>query len=705
MPAIEIRPEDVAIFEKYAKRVGWNQVSPEDQRRFRDIRGRLRTVARVARARYPGNTLIQDFASVLNPNGRTPRDYWCCIYPVEVPNKSFGLQIALIVGPKGCEVCFCLGAGTSQERDPEKIRLNRIALDRAKAGLSSVPAELRQTIDAACRQHGWTYRRSWRESAGTGDFRSIGEWLAFASSAQGDAATISQNISVDTLSEDPEQPIRVFEEAGQLFAPLLDYVYGQKVPSLTDEDAAVIRVSEGGQGEQGRASDSRPVRYWLLAAGGGARLWPDFQENGVAAIGWDDLGDLSRFDGKEEIAAAISARWKTENPVNDALACYQFAHDIASGDYVYVKRGRSEIIAYGVITSDYRFAPDRSEYKNVRDVDWLAEGPWSLPEGKWLPQKALTEIGPELVNLLENLRSHRKLRAEPVRAYKASDALAELFIEKEELDVILDVLARKKNLILTGPPGVGKTFAARRIAYVLMGECDPDRIKLVQFHQSLSYEDFVQGWRPTRQRGFVLRAGPFLEFAELARADQERTHVLIIDEINRGNLGKIFGELLMLLEADKRDRSYAVPLTYAKPDDPPFIIPPNLYTIGMMNTADRSLAMVDYALRRRFGFAKMRPRFESQGFRRVLSQSGASDDLINRIVHRITSLNGTIAADQDLGEGFLIGHSYFLPTGTEDSIDEQWFRRVVGTDVIPLLEEYWFDKHEQVVSAQTALLA
>ena len=220
--------------------------------------------------------------------------------------------------------------------------------------------------------------------------------------------------------------------------------------------------------------------------------------------------------------------------------------------------------------------------------------------------------------------------------YTMENALSDLFLDQPELDELLARWRTKKNIILQGAPGVGKTFTARRLACLLMGHRDQERIRMIQFHQAYTYEDFIQGYRPSDDGGFVRREGHFYNFAKLAEADSDRPYVFIIDEINRGNLSKVLGELMMLIEPDKRGEEYALPLTYGRAGEKPFSVPGNLFLLGLMNTADRSLAMVDYALRRRFAFHILEPRFKSAKFRDYLSSRNAHSDLIEIIISRMS---------------------------------------------------------------------
>ncbi|XZH50984.1 AAA family ATPase [Clostridium perfringens] len=282
----------------------------------------------------------------------------------------------------------------------------------------------------------------------------------------------------------------------------------------------------------------------------------------------------------------------------------------------------------------------------------------------------------------------KDITKECAELYTKSDFLSEVFISNKEYETMKGLLKRKKNLILQGAPGVGKTFAAKRLAYSIMGEKDESRVKMVQFHQSYSYEDFVMGYRPS-ENGFELKEGPFYEFCIKAANEPEKDFYFIIDEINRGNMSKIFGELLMLIESDKRGESLT--LTYSNEE---FYVPNNLYIIGMMNTADRSLAIIDYALRRRFCFVELNPAFGTDLFKEKLISQGASNELVSKIISRVGSLNKDIENDRTLGKGFRIGHSYFCNYEENDS----WYEEIIKYEIDPLLREYWFDEEEKAES-------
>lgn len=289
----------------------------------------------------------------------------------------------------------------------------------------------------------------------------------------------------------------------------------------------------------------------------------------------------------------------------------------------------------------------------------------------------------EYATIYDIIRENNPIVKEDYPAYTKEDFLNEVYITEEKYNDIADLLNRKMNIILQGAPGVGKTFMAKRLAYSLIGEKNPNRIESIQFHQSYSYEDFIEGYKP-KGDGFDLEKGIFYTFCKKAENDPENNYYLIIDEINRGNLSKIFGELLMLIEEDKRGEQLT--LAYSKNK---FSVPKNLYIIGMMNTADRSLALMDYALRRRFSFVEVLPAFSNDTF--IEYKNNINNQYFNKVIDKIIELNKEISNDVSLGDGFMIGHSYFC--NLIDNYEEN-VKSVLKFDIIPMIREYWFDNKE-----------
>lgn len=440
--------------------------------------------------------------------------------------------------------------------------------------------------------------------------------------------------------------------------------------------------------------DDTAVRYWLYAAGDGSVNWENDYDEGIMAIGWDDMGDLMQYSSKEEMRAKMREVYGGASSYkNQVHATWQFANDIKPGDIIFVKKGRKEIIGRGVVEGEYVYDPTREHYRNTRTVRWTNKGLWEHPEQ--LAMKTLTDVTPytdfvkKTQSLFDGESTDVAIQDEDEEErtydpYTADDFLHDVFMDEDRYNTLKALLLTKKNVILQGAPGVGKTFAAKRLAYSIMGEKDTNRVKMVQFHQSYSYEDFIMGFRPT-ETGFELKKGVFYEFCRKA-AEDDRPYFFIIDEINRGNLSKIFGELFMLIESDKR--GVELQLLYA---DEQFSIPSNVYIIGMMNTADRSLAMLDYALRRRFAFFEMTPAFNSSGFRAYRAK--INNPKFDRLIATVEQLNDVIANDDSLGEGFCIGHSYFCTNAT---VTGDWMKSVVEFELIPLLKEYWFDEAAKV---------
>ena len=460
----------------------------------------------------------------------------------------------------------------------------------------------------------------------------------------------------------------------------------------------VIKENQKSRNDKGYAladEDVETKRYWLYAPGQSASRWKEFYENGIMAIGWGEIGDLTAFSSKSEIANSMKAVFEdTKSHKNDALATWQFAYEMKPGDIVFAKKGRDTVIGRGVVESDYIFDDSgEDEYNNIRKVKWTDIGEWEHPGQAAM--KTLTDIT-QYTEYVEKLNAmfdteddddDIEVDETPLNTYTKENFLADVYISEKQYDTLEGLLRKKLNVILQGAPGVGKTYAAKRLAYSMMGVKDPERVQLVQFHQSYSYEDFVEGFRPSSTgMNFEIKKGAFYNFCKKASDDKENEYFFIIDEINRGNLSKIFGELFMLIEADKRGND--IQLLYSSDR---FSVPKNVYIIGMMNTADRSLAMIDYALRRRFAFFEMKPAFESEGFREY--QFGLESDKFNKLIDCVISLNQRITDDESLGEGFCIGHSYFCDI---EEIKENTLTDIVEFEIIPLLKEYWFDEPSKV---------
>lgn len=568
------------------------------------------------------------------------------------------------------------------------------------------------------------------------------------------------------------------------------------------------------------------VQTWIYSPGEGARKWSECVANSKMYLGWDDMGDLEVYESREDMKARMKELYGDDKDYrNDSLATWEFTNEMNIGDVVFAKKGRGCIIGRGVVTGDYEYDENRTEYRHVRSVEWNKVGEWALPETvamktltnltsytdyvkklnelmenntesekvcnywwlcanpkiwsmtSWMvgeeqdytlyntagnkrrifqhfwdarvgdkvicyeanPTKQITGLAviskesdgericfrkvetlaapvelseiktvPELANMeflinpngsffhltekeyvaLLNLIREENDSIQPDKTfekYTKDDFLKEVFMDGKDFDTLQHLIRMKKNVILQGAPGVGKTFCARRLAQAMMGEKDESHIALIQFHQNYSYEDFVMGYKPV-EGTFELQKGIFYKFCMLAANHPDKEYFFIIDEINRGNLSKIFGELLMLIEKDYRGEK----LTLAYKDEK-FSVPGNLYLIGMMNTADRSLALIDYALRRRFSFFEMNPGFDSEGFKAYLK--GKNNERLNELVELVKELNRQIATDDSLGQGFEIGHSYLC---TGEIVTDEWLKEVVNYDILPMLQEYWFDNKSEV---------
>ena len=467
--------------------------------------------------------------------------------------------------------------------------------------------------------------------------------------------------------------------------------------------ASTASAQAQGVGDSDKAK-KQELQHWLYTPGEGAARWEEFRTAGIMALNWDRVGDLASFPDKESLLDALYTHYGDwgGRPRRAADSVWDYIHAMKPGDIVYVRRSFNEIVGRGVVRSDYRYDEDRSSFRAVRDVEWTHIGSWPLEQriGRLMLQRLTenTKYTPDQLNALIGIEDPRFSSSVDERLgnndldeadehYTSTDFLDEVFLRPEDLEQMLGLLRRKKNLILQGAPGTGKTFAAKRLAYALMGETDDSRVEVVQFHQSTAYEDVVVGLRPTAEGGFAAAEGVFARFCRRAAADPGRDYVFIIDEINRANISKAFGELLMLIEAEHRGEALRLPVSGEL-----LSVPKRLHIVGMMNTADRGLALIDYALRRRFAFFEMRPALDHPGFLRHVEAVGSSR--LEALVDVVRRLNQRIAEDEALGPGFQIGHSYLcLPAGNPENpggMDAD-VTSMVRYELEPLVREYWFD--------------
>ncbi|OWT33320.1 hypothetical protein BGI41_02985 [Methanobrevibacter sp. 87.7] len=447
------------------------------------------------------------------------------------------------------------------------------------------------------------------------------------------------------------------------------------------------KQEKGGIGDPDNINERN---YWIYSPGEKANKWNEYYKQKVMGIGWNKVSDLRKYNSKKEIVKKLQEINKTNSKYpNDSNALWQFSNEIKPGDIIFAKKGLHKIIGYGIVDGEYYYDNTKDkEYTNIIPVNWKEKENFNYKDT--LPLKTLTKITdyPEMIEKIKNLFEDY-IEEEPKTnypEYKKEDFLKDSFINEEEYNKLIDLIKYKMNVIIEGAPGVGKTYISKRLAYSIIGVKDKERVELVQFHQSYSYEDFIMGYRPSEE-GFDLEKGIFYNFCKKAENDEENSYFFIIDEINRGNLSKIFGELFMLIEKDKRGNK--VPLLYNKES---FSIPKNLYILGLMNTADRSLAIMDYALRRRFAFYTLRPAFNSENFKKYGEE--LNNPKFNNLIELIKELNNEIKEDEVLGEGFQIGHSYFCNL-KKDTIDKN-LKYIINFEIIPLLKEYWFDEPNKV---------
>lgn len=453
-----------------------------------------------------------------------------------------------------------------------------------------------------------------------------------------------------------------------------------------------------------------------MRLGSGGLYEPQAIHENVIIIGWL-YEDLSNYNTFEKIKPLVQRDFPENSPNSQNIVAGMiniFVNEISVGDYVVVKLVKNQAIAIGKVDSPYKKGEDNL---HLRSVEWCrldideSELCSDLQGKLGYTRNTVSNLWmQDAVVRIETIIDTGKdpgpiVRLRDPGSYSVEDIISDgCFVEWERISNILERLRSKKNLILQGPPGTGKTWLAKRLAWALVGQKDEKKVRAVQFHPNLSYEDFVRGWRPSSQGKLDLVDGPFLEIVAAAKGDATGTYVLVIEEVNRGNPAQILGEMLTLLEVDKRNPEDALELTYRREGEQGIHLPPNLYLIGTMNIADRSLALVDLALRRRFAFIDLMPEIGKRWQAWVKEECRFDDSVLSDIQVRMANLNQTIESDSKLGRQFQIGHSYVTPPPGIETDPGTWYRDVVTSEIGPLLDEYWFDEPTKAQREQEMLL-
>ncbi len=752
-------PEPLAIEDfrtlsqyEFAGQGAWTTMPETDKDVYRKIHARLdqileETFSKISDSADFDSCTTLGFNINSGVRGNRPKDLWCAVFPRG--GEAYMPQVYLIVSPRGIELGYAAAIHHRDFSDPAfKAKLRELA-PRVFDALPSPDGETAESISNALTEEGyWYFRRKARLPPKESDFSRLEDLLTFLKSQEGKVWGAG-NIARYWLPQEVTAGLDLTQDflaALNLFKPLMVHAKpaqrGQTPTHPDPEPEGEIRASIERFMAIYPDRRSRPFgtdeELWNVFKKMQERFYalPALTKRPTVRINWSvGQGNWARVPWIAFLDARV-----TETTQRGIYVVVLFREDM-SGAYITFNQGVTEPKKEHGASSGLQLLRERAAdlrgqcgelaqrgFKLDAEIDLRTEGvlghdyeaatiAYKLYERDQVPQDG--EIADDLEALLIAYDRVIASRQGPDAAepepeprpippsppYHMEDALSDLFLDENEIRLLIDLWRSKKNLLLQGAPGVGKTFVARRLSYLLIGHIDRARTRMVQFHQAYAYEDFMQGYRPSEAGGFTRRDGAFFDFAKLAEADLDRPYVFIIDEINRGNLSKIMGELMMLIEPDKRGEDYALPLAYARPDEPPFSVPPNLFLLGLMNTADRSLAIVDYALRRRFAFHTLSPRYENEKFRNLLKRRGASDELIAIIVARMHALNAEISADRArLGPGYQIGHSFFVPSDVAQALDLAWYRRVITSEIGPLLDEYCFDNPGQADDWKAMLL-
>lgn len=459
-------------------------------------------------------------------------------------------------------------------------------------------------------------------------------------------------------------------------------------------------------------SDPKPgTRIVKIAPGHNGKFWDECRQGGYICVGWDEVGDLKEFESKEEFRRAFGEAYPDYSPGKATEKANEVwtLMELQPGDIVLANQGTGNILGQGQVTDPgYVWRPDRGEWAfHTVAIDWEAKEPWRIEPIKHWGMTTVSNVSPDQYKrILQGLIDGAGNGGGGVVDIPPDPLLAEL----------ATTISRKGQVVLYGPPGTGKTYNARRFSVWwlsaqgnseeskrVLGDADVFRsaearlsasdtdenigqLTRVTFHPSYTYEDFVEGYKPvptgTGQLDLRMTDGVFKRVCRAAQADTDRPYLLLIDEVNRGNIPKIFGELITLLEFDKREMTVVLPQSRET-----FSVPRNVFLLGTMNTADRSIKLLDAALRRRFAFIELMPDTKPLG-------GGKVGDLDLALF--LTGLNSKIAATE--GREKQIGHSFLLTDTGDPVTSHAEFAQRFRYEILPLLQEYAYEDYAELES-------
>ncbi len=460
--------------------------------------------------------------------------------------------------------------------------------------------------------------------------------------------------------------------------------------SQASDDIPPFKDTQVDEDEEVLLEEVRGRRCWIFNPPDAMRVWDDFFSHGYIAIGFDSLGDLKQFNSRDSVKKSMQATFGSGRNYKYLVnASWQFCREMQIGDIVYFANGPRKILGRGIIKSDYAFDWSRKEHKNVRDVAWTNRGEW-IPEPV-VTHRTLVDITDltgycrdleDLIAGSSDANISDDFDADYILPYTKEDFLAEVFLEDSDYEELKYLLLSRKNMIINGVPGVGKTFLAERLAYSIIGGVDHDRVKSIQFHSGYSYDNFVMGYFASGE-GQALSTGVFYDFCKEAEQD-DKEHFFIIDDICRGDIGNIFGDLLMLIGLD--DRGKKIRLLYR---DEQFAIPENVHIIATMNGATNSIGM-DYSVRRRFAFYELPPAYEQKSFIQHIKQQ--TSPKLDKLVKIVFDINKVLSVDPSVYGGHLIGHGYFCG---KQELNDVNLNAIAKYELIPLVHELFASQPDQ----------